>query len=66
MTNFNLYKDKKQLKELIELRAEINANRNEFHKLKDRVILWYYVKVLNFCIVIYKLIVAREEKSNGC
>ena len=65
MINFNLYRDKKQLKELIELRDEINSNRNEFHKLNDRVTLWFYVKVLNFFIEIYKLIIAREEKSNG-
>ena len=66
MIDFNLYKDKKQLKELIEIRDEINANRDEFHKLNDRITMWYYVKVLNFFIAIYKFIVAREEnEQNG-
>lgn len=64
MINFNLYKDKKQLKELIELRDEINSTLNTPLKLKDRVIFWYYVKVLTFFIAIYKFIVSREENES--
>lgn len=62
MINFTLYRDKKTLNELIELRDEIDSNRNGFRKLNDRIILWYYVKVLTFFIAIYKFIVSREER----
>ena len=64
MINFTLYRDKKTLNELIELRDEIDSNRHKFHRINDRLTFWFYVKVLSIFIVIYKFIISKEN-SNG-
>ena len=62
--DFKMEKFRRDLDETKAVRDMIYYNRHKFQKLKDRVVFWFYVKVLNILIRIGEFLY-RKENENG-